>query len=214
MNGTGCFLPILGLLVAFQPSLNASTALPIGTTTGNGEVRLNGVPIPSGAVLYNGDRIATGPANATSIHLRKDDDIVLGTSTDVRISVNSAGFLVKLNRGRVAAVSMPEAPIVVIVNGVTVESAQPGGSYEVALRGNELKVLTRRGTTLIEGAGRTVKISAGTLMKAALAQGLPSRKRTKLLMVTIIAAAAAVGLGIAVAAPGTTCVSPSQMTCP
>ncbi|HVB98580.1 MAG TPA: hypothetical protein VNJ12_04515 [Candidatus Dormibacteraeota bacterium] len=209
MNGKGCVLPILGLLLAFQPALDASAPFPIGALTGNGQERVNGVP--SGAVLYSGNRIATSSSNTASIHLRKDDALALGPSTDVRITANGNGFMVLLHRGKVAAIGRPEAPIIISAGGVTVAPGQASGLYEVALRGDELKVWTRRGVTEVKGAGRTVEVGAGSLMKASLTQKRSFQESRKILMVTMVAAA---GMGIDAGSHQTTCVSPSQLTCP
>lgn len=216
MNGEGWLLPIIGLLVAFQPLRVVSAPLPIGVFTGKSSSRVNGMLVPSGAVLYSGDRISTNSTGAASIHLRENDVLALGTSTDVRITANGNGFLALLDRGKIAAMGGPAGRVIVRADRITVEPEHASGWYEVVWNGDELKVYSRRGTTLVKGAGRTVEVAAGSLMKVKLARGRSFRRSGKILMVTMstAAAAAAAGLAIANAAPGTTCVSPSQLTCP
>lgn len=217
MNGKGWFLPILGLLVSFQPALDASSPLPIGAVIGNVPTRVNGVPVPGGAVFFSGDRITTGPSHGASIHLRKSDELVLGTSTDVRIKGSRRGYVVLLHHGRVAARSRTGEPIVVRAGRITVQPEPAGGSYEASWRGSELRVWTRRGMTLVRGGGRTVEVAAGNGMKARLIPHPSPGKSETVLMVTTItsaAAAAAAWMGMGFASPGASCVSPSQLTCP
>lgn len=208
MSGKGSLLLICGACMAFQPALRASPVRAIGMAAGDSPIRVNGLPVPSGAVLYNGNRIATSPGGAASIYLIGGDKLALGTATATQVSAAGKQFIVRLVRGRVAAAGAAGAPIVVWANGIRVESKQADGSYQVSSTGSSLEVRGRSGVTVVTGANRTVAVSAGSVLKAVVTRG-------KILFLTLIAAAAGgAGAGLALTAPGPACVSPSTLTCP
>jgi len=211
----GLMVLICSLLMAFEPAFGSPNRA-IGTVTGNGEARLNGSVVPNGTVLYTGDRIVTTSGGAASIHLTRGDVLALGSSTAAQVKATDKGFTVLLDSGRVAAAAGKDAPIVVESHGVTIVPKQTNGSYEVALNGSELEVLTHRGTTLAEAANRTVEVPEGRLMRATVDQGpTPAGKKSKLILVVLIAAGvAAAGLGVALEAPSRRCVSATGLSCP
>ncbi|HVB33523.1 MAG TPA: hypothetical protein VNJ52_03980 [Patescibacteria group bacterium] len=215
MDGKGSLLLVCCAWVAFQPALRAAPPPAIGTVIGRGEIRVNGVSVPSGAVLCSGDRIVTSSAGAAAVYLIGGEKLALSAATVTRVGANGKGFIVRLDRGRVAAIGGKDSAIVVRANGISVESKQAGGSYQAAWTGGSLEVLGRSGVTLVSGANRTVAVSAGSLMKASVVRGKSPAKRGKILLITLIAAAGAgVGAGLALTAPGPSCVSASELTCP
>lgn len=215
MSGKGSLLFICGAWLAFQPVLRASPVQAIGTAVSDGAIRVNGFPVPSGVVLYSGDRITTGSTSAASIYLVSGDKLALGPATATRISAAGKQFILRLDRGKVAVAGATDAPIVVWAGGIRVESEQANGSYQVSSAGSSFDVRGRSGLTMVTGVNRTVSVSAGSLMKAVVTRGKSSQKHGKILIFTLIAAAAAgAGAGLALAAPGPACVSPSELTCP
>lgn len=206
------------MLVVFQPALGSPVPPAIGTVTAAGSIQVDGVRTPSGAAIYSGDRIVTGPAGA-SIELKKGQELVLGSETNVRfLTAAKTGYVVRLGRGKVAVIQTANVSIVVTAGGVRIESEQANGSYEVAWNGKTLRVLTRRGVTRVKASNRTAEVRAGKQMKAAVASGKASGMHSAILsgkwIVVTTATAAATGLAAAYTAPGPTCVSSSQLTCP
>lgn len=216
MSEKGLGVLICCLLLIFQPAFGASPVA-IGTVNGNGQAQVNGALVPNGAVLYAGDRLATRSGGAAFVYLAKGDKLALGGSTVAQVVPNDKGFVVLLNQGRIVAVAQKGLPIVVKANGVTIEPKLASGSYEVALYGKELEVLSRRGTTLAEAPNRTVEVGAGKLLKADVAQ-VPSsagkNKKQMVLVALVAAGVAGAGLGVALAEPTRKCVSQSGLTCP
>ena len=207
---------LCSLLMAIQPALGAPVSAPIGRVNGKGPIELNGVTAPAGADVYLGNRIATGPKASGNVTLAEGGKLVVGSSTSAEITKNSRGFLVRLDRGVVGAVSENRSPIVVSAGGVTIRPRLASGAYEVELNGNKLEVLARRGGALVEAANRTVAVAPGKLLKANLAPKTPSSKKKKALIAAITGVAVVgAGVGIALAYPSETCqtVSPSGFTC-
>lgn len=217
MSVKGFGVLICSLLMIFQPAF-AAPPMAIGTVNGNGRARVNGTPVPNGAVLYAGDQVATTSGGTALIYLAKGGKLALGGSTVARVTANDKGFTVALNRGRVMAVTEKGSPIVVKADGVNVEPKLASGTYDVALNGNNLEVLSRSGTTLAEAPNRTAEVGEGKLMKATITQGPATagkRKRKMILVVLVAAGITGAALGIALAEPSRkTCVSQSSLGCP
>ena len=215
MKGIRLHLLLCGALAVVQPALGAAPRPAIGTAVGNGPIWIDGVTLPSGAVFYSGDRISTTSTEA-SLYLAKGEELTFGPATAAQVTSIPAGFFVQLESGTIAAFDGRDSRTVISAGGITIESQQTSGSYEVAFSGSKLRVATRRGMTLVTGANRKVEVPAGSLMRTTVLGGSSSRKAGKLLLITVIAAAAAAGtiLGVAAAAPSPACVSSSQLNCP
>lgn len=214
MSLKGLGVLICCLLLTLQPAFGAAPAA-IGTIDGNGKAQVNGVAVPNGAVLYTGDQIATPSGGTTFVHLAKGDKLALGGSTVAQVTANDKGFTVSLNQGKIAAVAQGGMSIVVKADGATIEPKVTSGSYEVALNGNKLEVLSRSGTTLAEAPNRTVEVGEGKLLRANMAQAPASqgnKKKRMIILALIAAGVTGVGLGIALSSPK--CASPSGLDCP
>lgn len=212
MRGKGLPILVWSLALTIPLALNACPPVPIGSVMSSGQIRLDGAPVPSGAVLFSGDHVATSSTTA-SVHLQNGDKLALGASTAIEVSAGGGKWIVRLNGGKILVVG-GKAPILVRVSGVTAQSERMNGSYEVALWGDALEVWTRRGVTLVQGAKRTVEVPMGHRMNATVGQGRQTTKRGKIRNIALIAGAAAgAGLGIALTMPGPSCVSPSRLNC-
>jgi hypothetical protein len=209
---------ICSVVMAFQPVFG-SPAGAIGTVA-SGDARLNGSPVPNGAVIYTGDRIATTADGSAAIHLERGAELALGESTAAQVTSSDKGFMVLLEQGRLSAVTGSNAPVVVNSDGLTIAPKQKNGSYEVALNGDALEVVSRRGTTVAEAANRTVEIPEGMMLRARMAQGPPAtgqkgqKKKDMVLAALLAAGVTGAGLGIALAEPSKKCSSGSGLTCP
>jgi hypothetical protein len=204
------------MLAVFQTALSVPVPPAIGAVTVAAPIRINGVRIPSGAAIYSGDRIVTGPTGA-SIEMKMGQECALGSETNARFVAANASYEVRLERGKVAVIQTTNASIAVTAGGVKVESERANGSYEVTWNGETLQVLTRRGVTRVMASNRTVQVSAGKRMKAAVASGKATAIGGAILSgkwIVVAATAAATGLTAAYTIPGPTCVSSSQLTCP
>lgn len=217
--GTEGFLVLIcSMLMAFQPVFG-SPANAIGTVTSS-EARLNGSPVPDGAVVYAGDRIATTAGGNASIRLQRGAELSLAESTAAQVTSSEKGYAVELDQGRVEAVAGAKAPVVVNSDGLTVMAKAKNGSYEVALNGDKMEIVSRRGTTVAEAANRTVEIPEGMMLKATMAQGPPStgrsglQKKDMVIALLIAAGVTGAGLGVALAEPTKHCASGSGLTCP
>lgn len=217
MSEKGFLVFVCSLLLVFQPAF-AAPPMAIGTLNGNGHAKVNGTIVPNGVVLYAGDQVSTTSGSTALIYLAKGGKVALGGSTVAKLTANDKGFTVALNHGKVLAVTGKATPLIVNADGVKVEPKRKTGSYEVALNGNKLEVLSRTGTTLAEAPNRTAEVGEGKLMKATLTAGGPApagkSKRKMVLVVLIAAGIAGAGFGIAAAEPSRKCVSQSTLGCP
>jgi hypothetical protein len=215
MRGHGLDLLLGGALAILQPALAPPAHLAIGTAATAGRIQVDGAAVPSGVVVFSGDRIATSSAGA-SVYLRKAAEVVLGPATTAQVMATGAAYSVQLDLGELAARDGRDAPILVKAGGVTVESKTTNGSFEVAFADGHLRVLARRGVAVVTGANRTVEAPAGNLMSAAIIPIVGAVLASKILLVTVIAATAATGtiLGVVSSSSNPTCVSASQLNCP
>lgn len=215
MKTTRLRLLLCGVLTVAAPALGAAPRRAIGTAVGAGAIRVDGVTLPSGVVFYSGDRISTASAEA-SLYFAKGDELTLGPSTAVRVKWTPTAVVAQLEHGTIAAFDGSQSRTIVTASGITIESQKTGGSYEVAFEGNRLRVVTRRGVTLVTGAKRSLAVPAGRLLRTTVGPGAAGGAVGNLLTAAVIAAAATAGtvLAVAAASPAPACVSSSQLNCP
>ncbi len=76
----------------------AGNALPLGSLASSGTVRVSGVSVPSGTVVFAGDTIEAEQSSAV-VTLREGDSVVLGVNASVRVSQAENGRAIELLRG-------------------------------------------------------------------------------------------------------------------
>jgi hypothetical protein len=128
----------LALLLAVE-----LTSGPVALRT-SGIVVVNGVAMPDGGSVGNGDTITTGPGGLAVFATSGIGRVEVRPESEVRL--DAAGVL--LGRGAVATSRLP-----VLAGAVTIRTQDREGWYAVARRDGRLIVAAHRGSVLIAAAG-------------------------------------------------------------
>jgi ferric-dicitrate binding protein FerR (iron transport regulator) len=135
-----------------------------------GHAKINGAVTPTGGTIFSGDQVATGANTVAELLLNGGSKILLPEASAVVVSNDAAQVIVNLNQGALAVLSENKSPTFVEVNGARI---RPGTSspevLEVAVRGNVVKVLARRGTATVETADKTLEVAEGKELDATMA---------------------------------------------
>lgn len=141
----------LSLLVAYVPVAPAASPAVVGKMQTKGAAEINGAAVPDETTVFGGDRITTGKETASGLSLPGGDQVFLPSLTAAKVGRSGKRVTVTLERGALAVVNRSAEPVLIEASGVSIESAGPAGVYEVTIQGNALKVMTRKGTTLVKG---------------------------------------------------------------
>ena len=214
----------LSLLLVYVPVAPAASPAVVGKIHTKGTAEVNGAPVPAEATVFAGDRITTRKETASGLSLPGGDQVFLPALTSAKVSRAGSLVTVALERGALAVVNRSAEPVVIEANGVRIQAAGTlGGVYEVAIRGTGLKVMTRKGTTLVKAADRTVEVNEGMTLEASVAQGpVGPGGLSPLWTVVLVSSAAAgfTGLALGIQALRRTepqdcvVVSPNRVSCP
>lgn len=192
----------LSLLLVYVPVAPAASPAIVGQMSAKGAAEVNGVPVPADRTVFAGDRIATRENTAVAVSLSGGDQIFLPQLTTAQVNRTASRVTVSLERGALAVVNRSSEAVVVEANGVRIQPAgHRGGIYEVAVNGNIVQVLARKGTALVEAANRNVEVKEGTTMNATVAPGSPKPQPagglSTLAVVSIVVSTAAGIAGLA-----------------
>lgn len=218
MRGESLTAVLAALLLIYQPLPGLSISPAIGRLDSKGTVRVNGVAAPTGTTVHAGNQIDTGPGGIAAVMLSDGGQLVLGSSTSAVVSVGH-GFLIRLAKGALGAVTPPKVPFIVEIRGITVRPKNREGTYTVVVERDTLSISAIQGDALVQGPEKIVDVRPGTTLKATLAPATEGKKRNHLkalLILSGVGAAAAIALATRnlSGAHTRTCVSPSQLNCP
>jgi hypothetical protein len=211
----------LSLLMVYLPVTSAV----VGQMTTRGTAEINGTTVPADTTVFAGDRIATRGETTAVLTIPGGDQVLLPSLSAATVARNEGRVTVSLEQGSLAVLSKSKAPVIIAASGVRIQPVANGAAiYEVTVHGKVLEVIARRGTALVETAGRSVEVKEGTELEATMAPPPgPAPALGTFETWTIVAAAAAgvTGLALGVAAitraqPQDCKVSPSssKIVCP
>jgi ferric-dicitrate binding protein FerR (iron transport regulator) len=174
------FVFALSLLILWLPVAPLSATSPAserlsGQMVTIGTAEINGVAAPATTSIFAGDRVATEKETSTSISLAGGDAVVISELSKAALDEFDGRTIVRLEQGTVSALNKSAKPMVVEADGARIQVApnQSGGYYEVALRGNSLRVIARGGVTRVETANKTADVQPGTELDATLVPPQP-----------------------------------------
>lgn len=159
------------LLVYTPVAEPAATNKPmLGQVMVKGQAKINGMATPSGATVFAGDQVATGTSTVAELILNGGSKVMLPESTAVVLNNDAAQVIVNLKQGAVALLSKSSAPAFVEANGARIKPAADAAVVlEVAVHGNSLKVLSRRGSVTVETADKNLEVEEGKELDATMA---------------------------------------------
>lgn len=168
MSGRSFLGVVLSVAIVYQPALAAPPML--GQAIIKGQAKINDVVTPSGASLFAGDRVATSTDSIVELQLTKGGNVFLPASSVVGLEQKGDHVTVGLEQGALAVLSKNGSPTAVEAYGVRIlPPADSASVIEVAISGNSLKVLARRGKATVESADRTIEVPEGKELDATVA---------------------------------------------
>lgn len=167
----------------------------MGRATAYGQAEVNGTPVRAETTLFAGDRLRTGADAAVSLALPGRDQVFLPERTVARIS-EAGRPRITLESGAVAVVSRAALPVEIVVRGVRI-TAPAGAAYEVAVGGDRLEVLARRGAVTVTGSGEALEVPEGSRLEADFATAEPGAPVDAISRFERTILVAAISLGIA-----------------
>jgi len=216
---------LVSALLVYAPVAPAAPAASVGKISTKGTAAVNGTPVPSEATVFSGDRISTEKETATGLSLPGGDQVFLPSLSTAQVSRTGQHVTVRLERGALAVVNRSSQPILIEANGIHIQAGQASNAvYEVAVNGNALKVMARKGTALVKSSDRTMEVKEGNTLDATTPPQpqVGSGALSPFWTVVVVASSAAgfTGLGLGIAAhnrpqpQNCVVVSPNAISCP
>ena len=218
------------VLIVYAPMAeSAPAATPVlGRVTAKGDLKINGTTTLSGGTIFSGDELGTGANAVAELILNGGSKVMLPESSTVVMNNDSAQVIVNLKQGALAELSKNASPAFIDAIGARIKpAASVAVVLEVAVHGNSLKVVARRGSATVETADKTIEVAEGKELDATTApaspQGPAPTGMSSLATWELIAAVAAGATGLILGAvalsrsvnpANCTIVSPSTITCP
>ncbi len=212
-----------GLLLVSQVSM-AGSPVAVGKMTMKGRAEINGVAALSDSTVFAGDRISTGKETALGLSIAGGDQVFLPSSSTAAIDRSDQQLVVTLERGGLAVINQSGQPLVVRAGGVQIQASRPSaGLYEVVVAEGTLKVLARKGSTLVRASNRSVEVKEGTTLEATVPHPISPAGSIGPLWTTVLIASSAAGItGLVLGIQALnrtqpqdcTVVSPNRINCP
>lgn len=205
----------VSFLLAYVPVTPAAPPIAVGKATIKGSAEINGSAAPGQFTLFSGDRIATRSNTAAQLALPGGNEVLLPSRSEATVTQVAKTFHVRLNHGSLAVLSKASNPVVIEASGARIRpAAGVAAVLEVAVNGNEIRVISRRGAATIEAANRTVKVPSGKELVASMAPPPPPQESESGLSsmdkATLVVATAAGLTGLALGIDALTRPNPSN----
>jgi ferric-dicitrate binding protein FerR (iron transport regulator) len=187
---------VLSFVLLYVPVAPVTASPMGGQMFTKGVAQINGVVAPQQTSVFPGDRIATGKDATTSLAFSGGDAVVITEMSKAALAERAGRTIVKLEEGTIENLSKSSNPVVIEAYGARILSAsnQPA-MFDVTLRGNSLRVLSRGGVVRVETSNKTADIQAGNELDATLAPPDPqSSAGMSSAEIWIIVAAATLGV--------------------
>ena len=157
-------------LLVYVPVAPAAAPSAVGQATVKGIAEVNGSAAASQFTLFSGDRVVTKSNTAAQFALPGGNEVLLPSLSDATVNQVAKTYHVSLNHGALAILSKANEPVIVEADGARIHAtAGAAAVLEVSVNGNELRVLSRRGTATVESANKTVEVPAGKELVANMA---------------------------------------------
>ena len=159
-------------LLIYGPVAEAATpAAPVlGQVMVKGNAKINGIAIPTGATVFSGDQVGTETNSIVELLLNGGSKVMLPESSTVVMNNEAAQVVVYLKQGALAVLSKSASPAFIDAVGARIKpAASVAVVLEVAVQGNSLKVVARRGSATVETADKTLEVEEGKELDATVA---------------------------------------------
>jgi ferric-dicitrate binding protein FerR (iron transport regulator) len=195
---------LLTIALVGEPAVSATPML--GQVIVKGLAKVNGLVTSSGTTVFPGDRVTTETNSVAELVLNGGNKVLLPQSTAVTLSQDASQVIVNLKQGALALLSKNNSSPIIEANGVLIKpAADTAVVLEVAVRGNSLRVLARRGSAIVVASDESIEVTEGKELDATTAPASAQRpaapagvSRLAKWAIISVTAAAVTGLGLAV----------------
>ncbi len=168
VRGASLLLSIFLLLPSFAA---AAGSAPLGTMRSEGAVFVDSSRVPGQSSLFSGDRVVTTDGRA-AISLPHGSSVLIDPASSAAIQNSPSGLTVGLTKGRVTVNSLPQAPIRIEAERLTVtsEGSFPSLAEVAVLANGSVSLAVHRGTMILRSgnedpitvkAGRMIAVNPG-----------------------------------------------------
>jgi hypothetical protein len=160
----------LTFLLLCMPVAPVSASSAAGQMFTKGTAEINGVAAPTTTTVFPGDRITTEKDTTTSLSFPGGDAAVISEMSKAALGERDGRLAVRLEDGTVSVLNKSAKPIAIEAHGVLIRAARGQTSvYDVILRGNSLRVISRGGLVRVEAANKTAELQPGNELDATVA---------------------------------------------
>jgi hypothetical protein len=163
-------------LLVYAPVIEPAVATTsiLGHVMVKGNASINGMATLSGGMVFSGDEVGTGKNTVAELLLNGGSKVLLPQTSAVVLNNDAAQLIVNLKQGSLAVLSKTSSPAFIDANGARIKpAADVAIVMEVAVLGNSLKVLVRRGSASVETADKTLEVEEGKELDATVAPPSP-----------------------------------------
>jgi ferric-dicitrate binding protein FerR (iron transport regulator) len=163
-------------LLVYAPVVEQAVATTsmLGQVMVKGNAKINGIATLSGGMVFSGDEVGTGKNTVAELLLNGGSKVLLPQTSAVVLNNDAAQVIVNLKQGSLAVLSKTSSPAFIDANGARIKPAADAAIVmEVAVLGNSLKVLVRRGSASVETADKTLEVGEGKELDATVAPPSP-----------------------------------------
>ncbi|HEV8383775.1 MAG TPA: hypothetical protein VGQ11_02810 [Candidatus Acidoferrales bacterium] len=165
MRTKAMWVVLLSAALVCAPVAPAGTPAAVAKMSTKGAAEVNGMATPAETSVFSGDRITTREKTAAALALAGGDQVFLPEQSAAQVRQADARVEVSLERGGLVVVSRGAQPVSVLAAGLRIV---PGGAgiFEIAVRGNGVKVAARKGSAHVTASNRSVVVPEGKTLDA------------------------------------------------
>lgn len=216
---------ILALVVSFSmvfaPAVSAAGPEAMGRLSAEGAAKINGVAMPTGTTVYDGDRVSAGQKSMATITLTGGNRILVAENSQAQVRKVGTQMGVSIEQGGLGFAQLKGEPVLVEALGVILRPVGNGPvSYMTKIESKALVLTAVKGDVRVEGrtsshvvpAGKTMRFELGESTAAApqgpSGVGASSFASAKAVIITAIIIGAALSIALPLALGDDDSVSP------
>lgn len=166
---------ILALVVSFSmvfaPAVSAAGPEAMGRLSAEGAAKINGVAMPTGTTVYDGDRISAGQKSMATITLTGGNRILVAENSQAQVRKVGTQMGVSIEQGGLGFAQLKGEPVLVEALGVILRPVGNGPvSYMTKIESKSLVLTAVKGDVRVEGRNSSHVVPAGKTMRFELGE--------------------------------------------
>ena len=203
---------LVSICLMLAPAAYPSEPEAIGRLSVEGGAQINGVAMPTGTTVYDGDRVSAGPDSLATITLPGGNRVAVTKNSRAQVRKVGAVLGVSLEQGGLGFAHRSGQPAVVEALGLLLRLAGDGpGSYVTLIESKAMTLTAVKGDVRVEGGNASYTVPAGKTMRfevgessapvpqAPVGVGGNTFMSSKALIITAIAIGAALSIALPLA---------------